>query len=246
MSSRPSGRPEYQHDLLCVGVALTEVVKLVPNLRDKERYVLHYRNLQLYLNIEPRKKATSGFEKELYKLMNNSVFGKTMENLRKRVDVKLVRKNEEDKLLPTQPLPEPISLTTIWQRSRSTRAVYVGMGVLDLSKHRMYNFYYNQMKAQNREHCQLLYTDTDSLLLEIKTDDVYKDMGNRADHYDMSDYPPEHTLHSVENKKVLGKMKDEARGAQSPNMSACARRCTPSSRPPARTLRRPRASKRPT
>ena len=114
---------DYQHDLLGVGVAPTEVEKLVPNLRNKDRYVLHYRNLQLYLslglrltavhralpfdqspwmapyirmNTELRKKAASDFEKDLYKLMNNSVFGKPMENLRKRVDVKLVRSYEED------------------------------------------------------------------------------------------------------------------------------------------------------
>ena len=108
---------EYQHNLLGVGVAPTEVEKLVPNLRNKNCYVLHYRNLQLYMslgmrltkvhhalwfdqspwmepyirmNIELRKKAASSFEKDLYKLMNNSVFRKTMENLRRRVDVKLV------------------------------------------------------------------------------------------------------------------------------------------------------------
>ena len=99
------------------GCASYEVEKLVPNLRDKTRYVLHYRNLQLYLqlgirlkkipralrfdqsprmefynrkNTELRKQAKSTFEQDLYKLMNNSVFGKTMENLRKRIDVKLV------------------------------------------------------------------------------------------------------------------------------------------------------------
>ena len=116
---------EYQHNLLGVGVAPTEVEKLVTNLRNKDRYVLHYRNLQLYMSLGMRltkvhralrfdqspwmepyiqmntelwKKAASGFEKDLYKLMNNSVFGKTMENLRRRVDMKLVRSNEEDKL----------------------------------------------------------------------------------------------------------------------------------------------------
>ena len=116
---------EYQHELIGVGGAPAEVEKLVLNLCTKERYVVHYRNLQLYLslgmrlhkvhrdlrfdespwmepyfrmNTELRKKASSDFEKYLYKLMNNSVFGKTMENLRKRVDVKLVRSNEEDKL----------------------------------------------------------------------------------------------------------------------------------------------------
>ena len=101
---------EYQHNLLGVGVAPTEAEKLVTNLRNKDRYVLYYRNLQLYMslcmrltkvhralrfdqspwmesyiqmNTELRKKAASGFEKDLYKLMNNSVFGKTMENLRR-------------------------------------------------------------------------------------------------------------------------------------------------------------------
>ena len=116
---------EYQHNLLDVGVAPTEVEKLVPNLRNKDRYVLHYRNLQLFTSVGMRltkihralrfdqspwmepyirmntgltKKAASDFEKDLYKLMNYSVFGKTMENLRKRVDVKLVRSHEEEKL----------------------------------------------------------------------------------------------------------------------------------------------------
>ena len=113
---------EYQ--LKLVGKS-KEVKKLVPNLMDKKKYVVHYRNLQLYLslglklkkihraleftqskwmepyirmNTELRKKATSDFEKDLYKLMNNSVFGKTMENVRKRVNVKLVRSHEENKL----------------------------------------------------------------------------------------------------------------------------------------------------
>ena len=133
---------EYKHSLLGVEVAPTEVEKLVLNLRDKDRYVLHYRNQQLCkslgmrltkvhralrfdqspwmepyirMNTELRKKAASDFEKDLYKLMNNSVFGKTMENLRKRVDVKLVRSNEEDKLSsPVQHLFEPISSMVIW------------------------------------------------------------------------------------------------------------------------------------
>ena len=123
---------EYQHNLLGVGVAPTEVEKLVPNLRNKNRNLLHYRNLQLYtslgmrltkvhhalrfnqspwmepyirMNTELRKKAASDFEKDLYKLMNNSVFGKTMENLRKQVDVKLVRSHEEDKFKRLFPSP---------------------------------------------------------------------------------------------------------------------------------------------
>ena len=144
---------EYQHGLIGIGVAPTEVEKLVPNLRDKDRYVLHYRNLQLYLslgmclkkihralkfeqspwmepyirmNTELWKKAASGFEKDLYKLMNDSVFGKTMENLRKWVDVKLVRserrRTSSDASSQAQPSPEPTSLTATLRQSRCTRA----------------------------------------------------------------------------------------------------------------------------
>ena len=237
---------EYQHELLDVGV---EVEKLVPNLYNKNSYVLHYRNLQLYLslgmkltkvrralrfqqsrwmepyirlNTELRKKATSGFEKDLFKLMNNSVFGKTMENLRKRVDVKLVRADEDDRLRRLIASPsyaranifdnDLAAIQMHKSRLLLNRPVYVGMSVLDLSKHLMYDFYYNELKKQYGEHCQLLYTDTDSLLLEIKTEDVYKDMGANADLYDTSDYPKDHPQYSEENKKVVGKMKDECAG----------------------------------
>ncbi|KAK3707294.1 hypothetical protein QZH41_004240 [Actinostola sp. cb2023] len=184
---------EYQHNLLGVGVAPTEVEKLVSNLRNKERYVLHYRNLQLYLslgmrltkihralrfqqspwmepyirlNTELRKVASSGFEKDLYKLMNNSVFGKTMENLRKRVSVNLVRASEEDKLRRLIASPafaranifddDLAAIQVHKSRLVLNRPVYVGMSILDLSKHLMYDFYYNRMKAQYGERCQLL------------------------------------------------------------------------------------------
>ena len=237
---------DYQHGLLGTGV---EVEKLVPNLYNKNRYVLHYRNLQLYLslgmrltkvhralsfqqscwmepyislNTELRKKATSGFEKDLFKLMNNSVFGKTMENLRKRVNVKLVRAGEDDRLRRLIASPSYAranifddGLAAIqMHKSRLllNRPVYVGMSVLDLSKHLMYDFYYNQLKKQYGEHCQLLYTDTDSLLLEIQTENVYEDMGASASLYDTSDYPKDHPQYSEENKKVVGKMKDECAG----------------------------------
>ena len=92
------------------------------------------------------------------------------------------------------------------------RPVYVGMSILDLSNTLMYDFYYGQLKNQYGDRCQLLYTDTDSLLLEIQTKDVYRDMGKHAELYDTSDYPREHPLHSVENKKVVGKMTDECAG----------------------------------
>ena len=238
---------DYQHDLLGVGAAPTEVEKLVPNLRNKGHYVLHYQNLQLYLSLGKRltkvhralhfdqspwvepyirmntelwKKAASGFENDLYKLMNNSVFGKTRENLRKQVDVKLVRSHEEDKLrcLIASPafaraniFDDDLAAIQV-HKSRQVLNRSVGMSILDLSKHLMYDFYYNQLRGQYRDRCQLLYTDTDSLLLEVQTEDVFRDMASHAELYNTSDYPPEQTLHSTTNKKVLGKMKDECAG----------------------------------
>ena len=174
------------------------------------------------MNTELRKQATSAFEKDLYKLMNNSVFGKTMENLRRRVNVKLVRSHEEDKLRRLIASPSFVRANIFGDdlaavqvhKSRLVlnRPVFVGMSILDLSKTLMYDFYYGQMKGQYGDRCQLLYTDTDSLLLEIQTEDVYRDMAKRAELYDTSDYPREHPLHSVANKKVLGKMTDECAG----------------------------------
>jgi hypothetical protein len=240
---------KYQHGLLGTGGSPTEVEKLVPNLRKKDRYVLHYRNLQLYMelgmqlrkvhralrfeqspwmepyirmNTDLRKQATSDFEKDLYKLMNNSVFGKTMENLRKRVNVRLVRASEEDKLRRLIASPaftranifddDLVGIQLHKSRLVLNRPVYVGMSILDLSKNLMYDFYYNQLRKQYGDRCKLLYTDTDSLLLEIETEDVYRDIAQHADLYDTSDYPQEHPLHSTANKKVLGKMKDECAG----------------------------------
>ncbi|MEW8689040.1 MAG: hypothetical protein AB2556_24740 [Candidatus Thiodiazotropha sp.] len=94
----------------------------------------------------------------------------------------------------------------------SAQSIYVGTSILDLSKTLMYDFYYNRLQRQYGERCQFLYTDTDSLLLEIETEDVYEDMPKHQDLYNTSDFPKGHLLHSTENKKVLGKMKDKSAG----------------------------------
>ena len=77
----------------------------------------------------------------------------------------------------------------------------------------MYDWYYNKLKKKYGENCTLLYTDTDSLLVDIKTKDVYKDMSETKDEYDFSDYPTDHPLYDETNKKVIGKLKDECAGA---------------------------------
>ena len=228
-----------------LGLTKDKTEKLLLTLWDKEKYVIHYRNLQLYLslgmrlkkvhsvlaftqedwmepyiwlNTELRKKATSDFEKNFFKLMNNSVFGKTMENLRNRIIVKLVRPNEPRKLQSL--LSDPLyaqhsifgeSLAGIQMHKDHilmNRPVYTGICVLELSKTLMYNFYYSHLEPKYGSNCQLLYTDTDSLLLNIRTEDVYKDMGDNLDYYDTSDFPKDHPLHSQINKMALGKLKD--------------------------------------
>ena len=223
--------------------------KLLPTLQDKRNYVLHYRNLQYYLkqgmklkgvhkvlefeqeswmeayiqmNTEFGKKAKNNFEKDFYKLMNNSVFGKTMENIRNRADIIIVNSKQEDKTRKETKSPLYLRHFVITkdlafirrQKSELTldKPVYTGMTILDNTKILMYDFYYNILKKRYGPDCELLYTDTDSLLLEIETEDVYEDMKSMKNHFDTSDYPKDHSLHSIENKKVLGKMKDECNG----------------------------------
>ena len=223
------------------------VHKLIPTLSNKKNYVLHYRNLQLYLslglqvskihrvlefnqspwlkqyidfNTEKRKNAKNDFEKDFFKLMNNSVFGKTMENIRKRVDVRLV--TDENKLLKLASKPTYVSskifnenlvaVHKIKETLTLNRPAYVGMCILDLSKTLMYDFHYNYIKDKYGDKARLLFTDTDSLTYEIEAKDVYQDFWNDRDKFDNSDYQEDSKYFYNKNKKVIGKFKDEAAG----------------------------------
>jgi hypothetical protein len=167
-----------------------------------------------------RKRATNDFEKDNYKLMNNSVFGKTMENIRKHIDVRLVKTRERCQKLVNKPNFSSFkvftnSLVAIHMKRtklKFDKPVYVGQAVLDISKTLMYDFHYNTIKKQYGSDAQLLFTDTDSLCYHIKTRDLYQDMGKFKHLYDTSNYPVEHPIYSIVNKKVLGKMKDETEG----------------------------------
>ena len=247
---KPQQMSEYQRRLMNgLNLAMPGTEKLVLTLEDKEKYVTHYRNLQFYLrqgmrlkkvhrvikfdqepsmapyimmNTEFRKQAKNNFETDFYKLMNNSVFGKTMENLRNRVDVKIVREWENDKIRKLLSSPS-FDRFTIFGNDMAgihmhktklvlNKPVYTGMTILENSKILMYDFFYNQMKARYGHKCGLVYTDTDSLILDIQTEDVYKDMQENSWMYDTSNYPKDSLLYSVENNKALGKMKDECGG----------------------------------
>ena len=144
--------------------------------------------------------------------MNNSVFGKTMENLRKRVNVKLVNNPKKLTKLVSSPsfnsfriFSEDLAAVNMHKTTLYlNRPIYVVFCILDLSKTLMYEFHYNHIKAKYDNNAKLLFTDTDSLCYEIKTDNIYL--------FGTSDYPPSHPLNSTTNKKVLGKMKDETAG----------------------------------
>ncbi|XP_033110636.1 uncharacterized protein LOC117111748 [Anneissia japonica] len=237
----------YQLDLL--GDENPGAEKLVPNLMPKTKYVLHYRNLQYYLakglvltkvhriveftqrpwmkeyidmNTELRKAAKTDFEKDFFKLMNNSVFGKTMENVRNRQIVHLCKTSETRKITKLFSQPNYNSFVDINDdlvaihmnktRVKLNKPIYCGTAVLDLSKLLMYEFYYDKLVPAYGDRVKLLYTDTDSLLLRITTEDVYADMRENLDWYDTSNFDKDSRLYSEKNKKVLGKMKDELGG----------------------------------
>ena len=150
--------------------------------------------------------------------MNNSVFGKTMENIRKRVDVRLV--TDEKKLLKMTSKPTYVSskifnenlvaVHKIKETLTLNRPAYVGMCILDLSKTLMYDFHYNYIKEKYANKAKLLFTDTDSLTYEMEAEDVYKDFWNNKDRFDKSDYPQISPYFDKTNKKVISKFKDEA------------------------------------
>ena len=248
--------PENLHDLhndyplAPEQIVVNKVSKLIPNLGNKKKYVLHYENLKQYLklglklthihngikfkespwlkkyislNTKLRTKAKNEFEKNFFKLMNNSVFGKTMENIRSRVDVKLVNDKKRAEKLSAKPNYKHCNtfsenLVAIHMKKTKLdfdKPVYLGMCILDLSKTLMYDFHYNYIKKKYGDKAKLLLTDTDSLMYEIQTEDFYKDIsGDVKDRFDTSDYKSDHPsgILSGFNKKVLGMFKDEANG----------------------------------
>ena len=231
-------------------IEMNKVEKLIPNLRDKEKHVLHHKNLKQYLdlgleltcihrgikfeesewlkpyidmNTKLRTKGNNDFEKDFFKLMNNSVFGKTMENIRKRVNIKLVNDREKAKKLTAKPNFKHLNifceeLIAVHMKKTSlifNKPVYLGMCILILSKTIMYDFHYNYIKPKYGDKAKLLFTDTDSLMYEIKTEDFYKDISEDVkDRFDTSDYPPNHPsgIPTGCNEKVLGMFKDEVAG----------------------------------
>ncbi|XP_075211196.1 uncharacterized protein LOC142318514 [Lycorma delicatula] len=223
--------------------------KLVTTLKTKNNYICHYVNLKqairnglrvtkvhkilqfiqspwlksyINLNTINRQSATNDFEKDLFKLMNNAVFGKCMENVRKRINLELVSSEKRlMKLIAKPTFKDRIiynenlcAVQCTKEKIKLDKPLYVGLSVLELSKTLMYNFHYNIMKKKYRSKINLLYMDTDSFFYEIETHDFYQDLQDESfiEYFDTSDFPVSHPLFSIKNKKVLGKFKDECNG----------------------------------
>jgi len=188
---------------------VNSVKKLCTTFFDKERYVVYLENLQFYLdhgmvlnkvhrvitfkqakwmepyilfNTQMRTKAKNDFEKDFYKLMNNSVFGKTMENVRKYKNIKLIHPDNISKhWSPLLHYWEQISDSMVilhYYKDRVTmnKPVYVGAKILDLSKLLMYDFLYNYLKPKFGDRVKVLYMDTDSFVLFIESSDIEKEL----------------------------------------------------------------------
>ena len=200
-------------------IPLGDVKKLVPNFFDKE---LHWLKPDIKFNTHKKIEAEKINDKDreaLYKLMNNAISGKEMENLRNRIDVKLVN-NEKDYLKcasKSNYMSHKIfgnNLVAICKSklaSKLNKSAYIGMCVLELSKVLMYEFHYDYVKNKYGNDSKFLFTDTDRLMFEIKTGDVYEDFSNDKEMFDFSS----HWIRSKyddSSKLVIEKMKDETGG----------------------------------
>ena len=239
---------------MCKRMKIGNVKKLVTDLYYKKRYMIHIRALKQALghglvlekihrtiefkqspwmkeyiafNTKLRTAAKNDFEKDFYKLMNNAVFGKTMENICKHRNIKLVN-NEEDYLrcimkhnFKSGTLFGPNLMGCEMGKTvlKMNKPVYIGQAILDLSETIMYEFHYDYMLLEYGDRISLCYMDTDSFVYDIKTKDFYRDMSNDVENrFDTSSYKDDDSrafsrpLPVGKNKKVIGLMKDELGG----------------------------------
>ena len=215
--------------------------KLIPMLRDKLNYRCHiiilkqalenglvlnkihtiikfkqYPWLREYVmsNTEKRAKTNDENLRNFYKLMNNSVYGKTMENILNRPSLKIINKNDNERLAKihrnenvqdidnlTENL---IVISCKKQPVEFDKPVYVGFTILEISKYHMYDLLYNKIKVK-WPSTKLMYMDTDSLI--VKIDEQVIDYAGVENHFDLSGYND--LRHSSKNKGVLGTLKDE-------------------------------------
>ena len=173
------------------------------------------------MNTELRKVADNDFEKGFYKLMNNAVLGKTMENIRKHREIKLATTDKKRSKLVSEPnyhtinlISEDLSIIEMKKtKVKMNKPIYLGLSILEISKILMYEFWYDYMKPKYDNNVKLCYMDTDSFIMDIKTNDFYKHIANDVENsFDTSNYEVNRPLTMGKNKKVIGLMKGELGG----------------------------------
>lgn len=226
--------------------------KLLLTLTEKKNYVIHYRMLKqalkhglklkkvhkilqfhqtawlneyIMLNTIERTKSKTEFEKNLYKLMNNAVFGKCLENIRNRREIKLVTYWKGRYGLESYVSKPNFKRNVIFNENLvacelgkanvyMTKPMIVGTSILEISKCKMYEFHYDFIqKIFGYERCKIAYTDTDAFLYNFLCDDIYEFIREHPDKFDTSDFA-ENNEYGIQrlNKKVVGLMKDEYSG----------------------------------
>ena len=246
----PKRLHELHSDLLFLSEQMetNKCKKLVCNLYNKKKYVAHKNTLKqalnhglklkkihrviefnqeawlkpyIGMNTELRKLAKNDFEKDLFKLMNNSVFGKTIENKRKHWDIKLVTTDIKRSKLVSElnyhtinSISEDLSIIEMKKtKVKMNKPIYLGLSILEISKILMYGFWYDYMKPKYNDKVKLCYMDTDSFIMNIKTNDFYKDISNDVENrFDTSNCEVKRPLPTGKYKKVIGLMKDELDG----------------------------------
>ena len=173
------------------------------------------------MNTELRKQAQNDFEKDFFKLMNNSVFGRTMESVRKQKDLKLVATDKRRDQLVSEPnyhtakwFPETLLATeTKKTKVKLNKPIYLGLSILEISKTLMYEFWYDYVKPKYQNNAKSCYMDTDSFIINIRTKDFYKDIADDvAKRFVTSNYQVNRPRPTGKNKKMTGLKKDELGG----------------------------------
>ena len=233
--------------MIYIATKIDKCKKLVCNLRNKQKYVVHIRSLKqalnhglklkkvhriiefnqkawlkpyIDMNTELRKIAKNDFEKDVFKLMNNSVYGKTMENVRKHRDIKLVTTDKKRSKLVAEPnyhminyISENLSIIEMKRtKVKMNKPIYLSLSILEISKLLRYEFWYDYMKPKYDDKVKLCYIDTDSFIISIETD-FYKDIADDVEkRFDTSNYEVNRPLPTGKNKKVIALIKDELGG----------------------------------
>ena len=189
--------------------------------------------IELCMN-ERSKDGISEFEKDFWKLCCNAVFGKTMEDVRNRMKCEIVHDQEKfDKLINKNTFYNSTLLNdnglVFVERKHTTvklcKPIYVGVAILNISKYLMYDFFYNTLRKKY-SNASLIYTDTDSFIFEVFTNDLYADIlkdQKFLEQFDLSNYSNKHPMFCgmdknkvksliKQNYKVVGKFKDEYGG----------------------------------